>query len=242
MRQFMRLGRTTGTLSILLATSAVSAQSTDQAPAPSPAEPGEAQGKMSFAVPEATAPVPRSYHMHDGFYARVGPGIGWVGSDWSMTSPTLASGDTQAGGTSLALDLMVGGSPSRGVAVGGALLSHLMLATDVSSGDEDLGSGDLNLLLVGPFIDGFPSPTQGWHFGGTVGLARAHLKVQSQTVTGWGLGGAAWAGYDAWVGDEWSVGGMGRFMLTRTGGESDVFSDISATATTFTLSFTALYN
>lgn len=261
MRTQLYLGRTIGILIAILAPAASfsraanaaneapdadSTAAAQQAKSPeaeaSPASAAEAtptEGKIAIAVPEAMPPVARSYHMHDGFYARAVAGIGWVGSDWAPKGDVSPSID--AGGTALSLDLLVGGSPSRGVAVGGALLTHLMLSTDITAGGQDFSSGDMNLFLLGPFIDGFPSPSQGWHLGGTVGLVRAELET-TESLDTWGLGGAAWAGYDAWVGDEWSVGGLARFMLTRTSGEDSTATDVSATATTFTLSFTALFH
>lgn len=225
------LGRTIGFVAIVLAPTQLAAQ-----PLAEPTSDGSspAAGKIAIAVPEMTEPVARSFHVHEGFYARVNAGIGWVGSNWDPDGMP----DVEANGTSLALDLLVGGSPSRGVAIGGAALGHLMLSTDVSSDDGDADDEELNLFLVGPFIDGFPSSTGGWHLGGTVGLARARLG----DMKGWGLGGAAWAGYDAWVGDEWSVGGLARLMITQSAAESNDFDEISATATTFTLAFTALYH
>ncbi len=212
----------------------------DREPDPATGSPEELppqRGSMAFAIPDATAPVARSFHVHDGFYVRVNTGIGWVGSTWTAQGVP----DTDAGGTSLALDLLLGGSPSRGVAIGGAVLGHVMLATDVEVGGEESDDEALNLLMVGPFIDGFPNPTGGWHVGGSIGLARARFS----DLKGWGLGGAAWAGYDAWVGDEWSVGGLARLMLVRTSAEAEesgVSSDTDATATSFTLGFTALFH
>jgi hypothetical protein len=103
---------------------------------------------------------------------------------------------------------------------------------------------DIGIVLLGPFIDGFPNAKRGWHFGGTIGLANVRqrdlgpLGDVSRTT---GYGAAAWAGYDAWIADEWCVGGLLRGMLTRT---RDSESDVNVTAATrsLTLMFTALHH
>ncbi len=229
------IGRTFGTLGLLLFSAQAGAQTSGDAGGAEPTpQPEPEKAKIVIAVPEATAPVQRSFHMHDGFYARVSPGIGWVNTSWTAKGQP----DMDADGTSLSIDVLLGGSPTRGVALGGALLTHLGLATDVTVDGHEVSSEDLDLFMVGPFIDGFPTASDGWHFGGTVGLARSHLG----DLKNWGLGGAAWGGYDAWVGDEWSVGGLARLMLARTTQESGDDLDASATGMTFTLAFTALYH
>jgi outer membrane autotransporter protein len=56
-----------------------------------------------------------------------------------------------------------------------------------------------------------------------------------------GVGGAAWFGYDFWVANEWAMGPQLRLMGMRT---SDTKSgeDVSAFARSFTLGVSAVFN
>jgi hypothetical protein len=180
--------------------------------------------------------------VHDGFYLRLSAGIGFVGTDFSDGG--AEDDDLSAKGSDLALDVLVGGSPSRGVAVGGALLTNTLLAADLEQSGNTVTDRDIGIVLVGPFIDGFPNAKKGWHLGGAMGLALVKQKDLGEfgrTDRTEGFGAAAWAGYDAWVGDEWSLGGKLRFMLTRTrDGGSD--PEVVASTRSVTLMFTALYH
>jgi hypothetical protein len=177
--------------------------------------------------------------MHDGFYARASLGFGSLGATFDDNSSTGQS--LKGTGGAFALDVMIGGSPSPGVAIGGALLAEGSAAVEfdrASFGSEDRS---LSLGLLGPFIDGFPSANRGWHLGGMLGLARLSIgKVSSDGVNNTnGLGGAFWIGHDSWVADEWSVGPLLRFSgaLTRAS-EPDVHASTFA----ITLLFTGLYH
>lgn len=195
---------------------------------------------INLMAPEPAPPVVRTFHVHDGFYLRLSAGVGFVGTDFSDGG--AENDDLSASGSDLALDLLVGGSPSRGLAVGGALLSNTLLAVDLDQAGATITDRDIGIVLVGPFIDGFPNAKKGWHLGGTIGLTAVNQKdlgAFGDTDRTLGFGAAAWGGYDAWVGDEWSLGGQLRFMLTRT---RDSDADISASTRSFTLMFTALYH
>jgi hypothetical protein len=196
--------------------------------------------RIQIPVPEAPPPVPRTYRVHDGFYVRLNGGIGSV---WAKFANGSAAGDVELDGSDMALDLMVGGSPSPGVALGGGLFGNLLLAAEAERDGLDLSDRDVGILVIGPFIDGFPNPKKGWHLGGTLGLALANMNDTGpldDKVRTTGFGGAAWGEYDAWVGDDWSVGGLVRLGVTRTVDRHDG-DRITATSRSITLMFTALY-
>ena len=99
---------------------------------------------------------------------------------------------------------------------------------------------DMMTLIVGPFADGYPISTGGFHFGGLVGLAYVGLGLPGgDDQDAVGFGGAFWAGHDVWVAPEWSVGGSLRLDALRA-----TTSDPDATVTEvgLTLSFSVLYN
>ncbi|MGC4089797.1 MAG: hypothetical protein QM756_18315 [Polyangiaceae bacterium] len=99
----------------------------------SPQKPGlePPAGRMNLFVPPSAPSVPRSYHMHDGFYLRASVGVGSLSSSIDDKSTTGYS--LRGGGTSLHLNLLVGGSPSPGLAVGGALLGEGTASADLRS-------------------------------------------------------------------------------------------------------------
>jgi hypothetical protein len=203
--------------------------------------PAAAQGKIDLSSEAPEPPVARSYHVHDGFYLRGAMGLGAYGADFSDDSaPGL---DLEAHGGSLALDLMIGGSPSRGVAIGGALLSDTAFNAQYELSDAE-GTTSISTGLIGGFIDGFPDPKGGFHLGGAFGfssLIADELGPGDEALETAGLGGAFWLGYDFWVGDEWSMGPLLRVMATGNRDRGDE-TDYTAVSRSISLSFTALYH
>ncbi len=211
-------------------------------PSTSPAAAGPTltlpRGKIDLTTPPPTPSVPRSYHVHNGFYARASVGFGTLTAHFDDDD---ASGlNLQGSGGALVGDVMIGGSPSDGVAVGGALLFEGSASIEFERGplraDRSLSVG-----TIGAFIDGFPIANKGWHLGAMLGLAR--VTIEDSSIDGLrhtnGLGGAFWVGHDFWVGDEWSIGPMLRFSGALTNA-----SEPTAHASTFgaSLLFTALYH
>lgn len=198
--------------------------------APGLGQAAEPAPKIDLSVPEQAPPVSRKYHVHEGFYLRVNLGVGALGSDYDLGEQSAES----HGGT-LGLDLLIGGTPAKGLAIGGALLNEAGVSHNVEQGGRSLSDTNVRLTLLGPFVDGFFDPKGGFHMGGAVGLAALavqDLKVEDETDTLTGFGGAAWAGYDAWVADEWAIG-----CLVRAGGAITTKSADSGdiTASTFSL-------
>lgn len=188
-------------------------------------------GLEALRVPPQPPPVSRSYHMHNGFYARASIGLGSLGASYHDDHP---SGEDLSGtGFSLGGDVMIGGSPSVGLALGGALLAHGAAGVDFDRGRRTPSEDrSLSLFVLGPFVDGFPMPNKGWHVGGMAGLALAKIEGSREDSLGrtLGVGGSIWFGHDFWVADEWSLGPLLRLTgaLTRDG-------DADANASTLSL-------
>ncbi|MEO7035463.1 MAG: hypothetical protein ABI548_16165 [Polyangiaceae bacterium] len=217
------------------------------APAPATASPSRPSIVLTTA-PVAPA-VARKYHFHEGFYLRTSLGFGDYrasftdNASYHVTSNGVIPGSsyTEHGG-SMSLDLLIGGSPSPGVSIGGALLLEPLFGADYDRGGSGTHGGFAT--LVGPFIDAFPDTTKGWHLGGLLGLAGQSfqsLNNDGATRRAGGIGGAAWFGYDFWVAGEWAIGPQIRVMGMRT---TDTHSneDISAWARSFTLGISAVFN
>lgn len=198
---------------------------------------------INLDTPTVGRPVQRTFHLHEGFYLRSSVGFGDYHA--SFSDGNRANQDFTEQGNSLSLDLLIGGSPSPGVSIGGALLLEPLFGADYRRYGNGVGSHGGFSALLGPFIDGFPDATKGWHLGGMLGLATQSFQnvnaTAGKTTGAGGLGGAAWFGYDFWVGSEWAIGPQLRFMAMRTS-ETKSGDDISAWARSFSLGMSAVFN
>lgn len=212
----------------------LSAVSLAEPPPPS----GPPQGKINLTTTAPAPVVPRSYHMHDGFYARGSIGFGSLGVSFDDGDP---SGDNLSGsGPALGFDLMFGGSPSPGIAIGGGLLTQGAFSVNFERNGYDVDRS-VSMALIGPFIDGFPNANKGWHVGGLVGLAAVNVEDDNDSGLSktTGFGGSVFLGYDFWVADEWSVGPLVRFSGALT---KDGDGNVDAQTFSTVVSFTALYH
>jgi len=142
--------------------------------------------------------------------------------------------DDEAG---VSAELLAGGSLFRGAALGGALLLDLAPSMDLGSGTN----APLGILLLGPFVDAFPDPESGWHFGGTIGFAGASLEtVDSSHHRLAGFGGAIWAGNDFVASGDFRVGARLRLVHTQTRGDAGEV-DLNATTLAAALMLTAAH-
>lgn len=176
--------------------------------------------------------------MHDGFYLRVNLGVTALSNDYD-----LPSGSAESHGGTLAMDLLIGGTPSKGLAIGGALLGEAGVSHSVEQGGRS-AEANVSYSMIGPFVDGFFDHKGGFHMGGAVGLAALSVKgleTQGETDTLTGFGGAAWLGYDAWVAEEWSIGGLLRAGGAITQKKNDS-GDLSASSLSFGLMLSVLYH
>lgn len=217
---------------------------------PPPAGAGEPAALAPIAPPPGTPgsdlpplpSLPRGARLHDGFYLRLAVGLGLGGALVSSDSKSI--GDYSFGGGAGAFDVWIGGTPISGLAMGG-VLSGLGLGSTERSVDGNRISGDVSgsTGMLGYFVDVFPDPRRGLHFGGALGFASAQAEVKDsgRQFQGGGLGLQAWGGYDFWVTSQWSVGGMLRFIGSVTR-EDDAGVAYRTSLGAVTLSFTALYH
>lgn len=192
--------------------------------------------KIVFDAAPAPTGDNRSYHYHDGFYLRAGInyGPGWGGLSLGEDDQTQID---YFGGL-LDFNLLIGGTPSPGFAVGGGLVLGSFLQPDMEVDGDDVATSNVGYLLVGPFVDGHFSPNGGWHAGALAGLAG--LGESPHAERSLGIGGSVWFGYDAWVGADWALGGNLRFTAAATSGSEP--RDFSASALAISLGFSALYH
>lgn len=208
------------------------------------------QGKLVISTPEVPPPMQRAgYHIHDGFYLRLAAGVG--GGHVNVSADSGGASDYKVGGPGLALNLWIGGTPWRGVALGGQLGYQGMGDSNaVVSGNETKLGMNANLLYLGPFIDAFPDPMRGLHLGGSLGLVafgargdgRALENLGARDYNAGGLGASAWVGYMGWVGPEFSLGGLLQLSVLGTGNDKQDNIDRKASGYALSVGFSALYH
>jgi hypothetical protein len=195
---------------------------------------------INVETPPPSAPVERTYHLHEGFYLRLSIGVGALNQ--SVSTDTRENPDYSVSGGGLGYNILIGGSPATGVAIGGALMGLAATNADVEIDDRDAGEVNASHGIIGVFIDGFPQPNGGLHLGGVLGLAGDAIELdRGGTTRLGGFGGAAWVGYGFWVGPEWSLGGMLQFTGTLTRNEEDGVKQ-QAGSLGVSLLFSALYH
>jgi hypothetical protein len=165
--------------------------------------------------------------VHDGFYLRMSLGLGAVKTQVEPDEEEDGVLSYDLSGTAVAIDLLIGGSPVPGLAVGGALLSSNASEPSLEyPGQSDRELDDLTFGHLGLFVDGFPDPKGGFHVGGSIGFDAVTIVDEAnefeEELTFGGAGLNVWAGYDAFISPEWSLGGLLRLTGSVTHNDEDV--------------------
>jgi hypothetical protein len=164
-----------------------------------------------------------SGRVHDGFYFRLS--LGGSYGRISVQTDRVSQPDVTQTGFGGALDVWAGYSVSSGIVVGPALSFSSQRAKSAAIGDRQSGATGRSALFAA-FIDAYPNPRRGEHFGGLLGLsALTETTDDGEAATdydGGGLGLFVFAGYDAWIASEWSLGGLLRLGGVVTRGSQNV--------------------
>jgi hypothetical protein len=208
----------------------------EQPPAPVTQTTPSPQGAGEQASTGATAPQSPPPGEHEGFYLRMALGTGTATVKLKDAPAGLDYAIEQAGG----LDVMVGGTPRRGIAVGGGLWARGFSTREWRG--ENRAEGSAILFGVGPFIDYFPDPDGGFHVGGTVGIGGLQIDAEpfssDEDRMANGTAAGVWVGYDFRVYRQWSLGVDARYLGVRAKHPED---DWKGTGDCFGLSLTGLY-
>lgn len=188
-------------------------------------------------VPRRAAPqrrVTRGNHLHDGFYLRMGLGVAnhrsqIEGRMRGTSGYLLSDADATLRGAGAAIDLAIGGTPAPGLVVGVELGGHSVVRPTLSGADAKK-LDQLTYSRFAAMLDWYPNPQRGLHVQGSLGFATTSYSLRDsvidqddRTLTGW-----AWSlgiGYEAWVGAQWSLGGVLRLDGASLRGDVDRFSD-----------------
>lgn len=196
-------------------------------PAPSPQPPATEPSREPSAI-AVPAPDP-TIRRHDGFYGRLGLGIGHarmkleLPKDFGLSDRSLVASDTGA-----AIEIALGGTVAEGLVVGGGLYTQAMgevswdgdsvRAFDVN-GDRDIQSGQGSVSLLAILVDWYPDARGGFHVQGALGLSGISLESSSRIELppekweGGGAGLMLGVGYEFWVANQWSLGGVARALF-----------------------------
>jgi hypothetical protein len=166
---------------------------------------------------------------HDGFQFR-----GAVGPGYLSTSASAGGQDLVVKGPSGDFDIYLGGTPVRGLVIGGMFNWATAFGPKVTLNGQDIanlsqnGSNSLSLLTLGPYVNYYFDPTAGFYLLGMVGYgAESYTQNGGSGQSPGGPAFALGAGYDFWVADEWSLGVLGRFTYGSLSLNSVTYSTIS---------------
>jgi len=170
-------------------------------------------------------------HLHDGFYFRGGLGVGFVAS--GTVTPPGDAGDVSLSGTGPALELAFGGAVSPGVVLGGGIYGASVPSPSYSQGGVSVDGGSAVISSLGPFIDWYPNPHEGFHVQASIGYAVVTASKGSgdiafppkdQSGSGYSLLGGL--GYEWWIADQLSFGVLARvqYVSASTKGSGDTDS------------------
>ena len=154
---------------------------------------------------------PSTVHVHDGFYFRVslGPHYGRT----SVRTDRTSQPDVRMRGVGWHLSLWVGGTPKPGLVIGGVVGGRAEQSDD-GTVDGRKAPVSASASRLGVFIDAYPVPEEGFHFGGI--LSGSSSEVQSSasgeqpstSYDGEGVGVSVFAGLDTWIAEQWSFGAL----------------------------------
>lgn len=216
-----------------------SAAASDQAMPAQPAVPNQTPPAAGVLVQVAPVymvqpvavlqPPDPSIHRHDGFYLRLGLGLGYVSDSASENDGTTF----KIHGTTIPIDIMIGGSLVPGLVLGGGIWIAPMVSPKVDFEGQTLtisSNYTVQFNQIGPFLDYYPNPHEGLHILGAVTYAGLTLVEDATNTTlanvkGFGL--TAGLGYDFWIGNQWSMGVLGQFSYANLSADSESHQLIS---------------
>lgn len=232
----MRFPRTSPLILLALVASTASAQATEEDLPPAPPPPEEtipppppayespsaakpaSAGSFYTPEPEVEPPPDTGAETHDGFHLRIGLGFGGV-SDKITLHVGVVELDGRGGGAAGSFHLGIGGEIAEGLTLGGMILSETVTNPEIQiEGVNTSAAVSVGTLgMLGVFLDWYPDAREGFHFGGGLAGGSITTKDEMGNVSdgddnpgGGGL--VLLIGYDWWVGDEWSLGLLGRIV------------------------------
>jgi hypothetical protein len=166
-------------------------------------------------------------HFHDGFYLRLGIGLGY-----GRMSLTQEGDDDEnvVSGLAIPIELSLGGTLAPGFVLGIGSFGAALPSPKAESGGEELeGEYTQVLSTIGPFVDYYIWPDQGVHVQAGFAFAVAPFTSRDdETDTEMKISPTGWAamfgvGYEGWVGEQWGIGALARLQYARVSADEITF-------------------
>jgi len=154
-------------------------------------------------------------------------GVGGLSGSFHADVPSATDNDLS--GVAVLDELAFGGTPSPGVVIGGGIYGSTTPSPKATVAGIDFNMGAVGAGVVGPFIDIYPNPARGLHLEAAFGLAVLtaskgdlqricdsfsceNIIFPGDDYVGTGFGFVGGIGYEGWVGEQWSIGGLARSL------------------------------
>jgi hypothetical protein len=177
---------------------------------------GRAAPPPADSAAQPSKPGKAGKRSHAGFFLRLAVGTVYLHESWS---PTGTGAGATYSGWGPALDTSIGHSVRPGLVVGGRWQLATFIAPNETYGGETYAITQTERFMntVGAFVDDYPNPRRGLHFGGGLGLLVV-TDLDSYYYshqTSWGAALSGHVGYEVFFSNRWSVGGMAGLSAYR---------------------------
>ena len=177
----------------------------------------------ALALPSRAEAAPET---HDGFYLQLNTGLGYL-----STSAEVAGTKYKYSGVTLPSSFLMGGTIGP-VVIGGGFFGDYAFSPSASVNGQDLPSNadiSMTLIGIGMFADIYPDIHKGLHFQPFIGWGGLETSVNGNSGGSdpTGLVLAVGGGYDVFVSDNWSIGGMARLAYAPLSLNDVTYSTIS---------------
>ena len=154
---------------------------------------------------------------HDGFHLVIGVGPAYQNTSASFDPEPAIDADLSLSGIGFAAAIMAGATVADGLVLGDALMGTHSPSPTVKIGEVEVEpDADMVGLVVGPYADYYFDPQGGLHVFVQAGLATMQDADEDSDGVALGFGAGLGVGYDVFISDKWSLGGLVRFHYLRT--------------------------
>jgi hypothetical protein len=189
-------------------------------PQPGYGQPGYGQPGMTEPPPPPAPTEDSTVHNHDGFFFRMGLGLAYASAPMEVDGDEFGS----AKGFGASVEFLFGGTPAPGIVIGGGLIGHNFpdVTLENADGDEVDIDTSLSFSTIDLFLNLYPDPKQGFQVQAVLGIGFAEAVNEDgdsviqdsdgEDLTFVGPVVGAGVGYEGFVGQQWSLGVMGRVL------------------------------
>jgi hypothetical protein len=111
------------------------------------------------------------------------------------------------------LSLWLGGTPKPGLVIGGVVGGRAE-RSEHGTVEDRRTRVTASASRGGVFIDAYPVPEEGFHFGGILSASSSEVESSASgdqpktSYEGEGVGVSVFAGLDTWIAEQWSFGAL----------------------------------